>query len=159
MNTVKVKADKNKNVITVNENNPELGWITLEQEVFQINDKGWLKGTTRTALVHGKMSDLARAGYREGTTLPGKLVITESLTPFNTENPDRDLKIAGATGVICRVDDQPIYRRAFYTTNINAFDEFITHNNTEEIKEVMEAQKMLNILRPNLASAEETVEL
>jgi hypothetical protein len=159
MNNVKVKADKNKNVITVNENNPELGWITLEQEVFQINDRGWLKETTRTALVHGKMSDLTRAGYKEGTQLPGKLVITESLNPFNTDNPDRDLKIAGSTGVICRVDDQPIYRRAFYTTNINAFDEFIPHNNTEEIKEVMEAQKMLNILRPNLASAEETVEL
>ena len=51
--------------------------------------------------------------------LPGKIVVVESLTPFNPENPDRDLKIAGGTGVICRIDDQPIYRQTFYKYFLN----------------------------------------
>jgi len=155
MSTVKVKANKNKKIVTINENNPELGWITLEQEVFQISEKGWLKGTMRTALIHGKVDDLVKAGYKEGTELPGKIVILESLTPFNSENPDRDLKIAGNTGVICRVDDQPIYRKPFYTNNVNSFDEFISHTNGEEIKEVMEAQEMIRILENSKSAATE----
>jgi len=153
-NKVKVTADKNKNVFTVNEKNTELGWITVEQDVFQINDRGWLKSVTRTALIHGRIDDLKATGYTKGTELPGKIVVLESLTPFNTQNPDTDLKVAGGTGVICRLDDQPIYRKAFYTTNLNLNDEFIAHTNTEEIKEVMEAQKMLNFLE----KAKETLE-
>lgn len=153
-NKVTVKGDKNKNVITVSEKNPEFGWLTVEQDVFQISDRGWLKSTTRTALIHGRVEDLKEAGYTAGTELPGKIVVIESLTPFSNQNPDVDLKIAGNTGVICRLDDQPIYRKAFFTTNQNMTDEFITHTNTDEIREVMEAQKMLDILK-NEPSKEE----
>jgi hypothetical protein len=145
-NKVTVTADKNKNIITVSPNNPEFGWLTLEQEVFEINDRGWLKSTKRTALVHGKVDDLKKAGYKEGTELPGKIVVLESLTPFNLENPDRDLKVAGKSGVICRVEDEPIYRKSFYTGNQNISDEFVAHTNVEEIRQVMEAQKMLNLI-------------
>jgi ribosome biogenesis protein Tsr3 len=70
--------------------------------------------------------------------------VVESLTAFNANNPDRDLKIAGDTGVICRIDDQPIYRQTFYSINDNAFDELITHNNSDEIKEVQAAQKAMS---------------
>ena len=146
-NKVTVKGDKNKNVITVSEKNPEFGWLTVEQDVFQISDRGWLKSTTRTALIHGRVEDLKEAGYTAGTELPGKIVVIESLTPFNMENPDRDLKIAGDSGVICRVDDQPIYRQAFYTTNINAQDELLFHTNTDEIREVLGAQKAMSSLK------------
>lgn len=146
-NKVTVTADKNKNIITVSPNNPEFGWLTLEQEVFEINDRGWLKSTKRTALVHGKVDDLKKAGYKEGTELPGKIVVLESLTPFSLENPDRDLKVAGKSGVICRVEDEPIYRKSFYTGNQNISDEFVAHTNVEEIRQVMEAQKMLNLIQ------------
>lgn len=146
MQRVKIKADKNKNVISVSENNPEYGRVAVEQEVFQINDRGWLKSTVRTAFINGKMADLEKVGYREGMELPGRIVIVESLTPFNTENPDLNLKIAGKTGVVCRYEDQPIYRQTFFTTNQNAFDEFIPHTNKEEIREVMLAQKMMDEL-------------
>lgn len=155
--TVKVKGDSRNNVITISEKNPEFGWLTVEQETFQINDRGWLKSSTRTALIHGVVKDLEKCGYEAGNEIPGKIVVVESLTPFNKENPDADLKIAGTSGVICRVDDQPIYRKAFFTTNQNAFDEFISHTNTDEIRDVMEAQKMLNVL--NKENVEETVEL
>ena len=64
----------------------------------------------------------------------------------NQENPDRDLKIAGDTGIVCRIDDQPIYRQTFYTSNMLGFDQLITHDNTDEIKDVMYAQKTMNTL-------------
>jgi hypothetical protein len=143
---VKIKADKNKNIISVSENNPEYGRVAVEQEVYQISDRGWLKSSMRTAFINGKMNDLQKVGYREGMELPGKIVIVESLTPFNTENPDANLKIAGKTGVICRYEDQPIYRQTFFTTNQNAFDEFVPHTNKEEIRDVMLAQKMMDDL-------------
>ena len=146
MYKVKVKADKNKNVITVSENNPEYGHITVEQETIQINNTGWLKTSKRLAFINGKVEDLKKANYQEGSELQGKIVIIESLTPFNAENPDRDLKIAGGTGVICRYEDQPIYRRSFFTTNQNAFDELISHTNSSEISEVGSAQRIMSKL-------------
>jgi hypothetical protein len=78
----------------------------------------------------------------------------ESFQPFNQENPDRDLKIAGDTGVICRVDDEPIYRQTFYTTNENAVDELIMHTNANEIREVQAAKRAIESL-----SAQQPAEL
>lgn len=143
MQQVKVTADKNGNVIRVSEKNPEYGHIRVEQEVFQINNRGWLASKMRTALIHGNVKELQKTGYREGTLIPGKIVIVESMQPFNSEDPDKDLKIAGTTGIICRLDDQPIYRQTFYTPNQNAFDELISHTNGEEIKDVLNAQKLM----------------
>lgn len=146
MSSVKVTADKNGNIIGVSQNNPEYGYIRIEQQAIQIDEQGWLKSVKRSTLLKGKMTDLLEAKYKDGTTLPGKIIIKESFTPFNPENPDRDLKIAGKTGVICRYDDQPIYRQSFYTANLDVYDELIPHNNNEEIKEVMYAQNALNTL-------------
>lgn len=146
MSKVKVTADQNGNVVGVSQNNPEYGYIRVEQQAIQINEQGWLKNVKRSALLKGKVTDLLETGYKAETELPGKIVVVESLTAFNTENPDRDLKIAGSTGIVCRIDDQPIYRQSFYTTNPNAFDELITHTNSEEIKEVMGAQKAMSSL-------------
>ena len=143
MSKVKVTADKNGNIIGQSQNNPEYGFIRIEQQTVQINEQGWLKSVKRSTLLKGKMTDLLEAGYKEGTELPGKIIVKESLTPFNPENPDKNLKIAGTTGIICRIDDQPIYRDTFYTPNVDACDELITHNNSEEIKEVMQAQREL----------------
>lgn len=147
MSKVIVTADENGNVIGVSQNNPEYGYIRVEQQAIQINDEGWLRNVKRSALIKGKVVDLQQAEYKQGTLLPGKIVVVESLIPFNIDNPDRDLKLAGPTGVICRIDDQPIYRQTFYTQNPTACDEFISHTNREEIKEVMTAQKMMDALQ------------
>lgn len=146
-NKVRVMADQNGNVIGVSQNNPEYGYIRLEQQTTQINEQGWLRNVKRSALIKGKVEDLVATGYKEGTMLPGKIVVVESLEPFNAENPDRDLKLAGSTGVICRIDDQPIYRQSFYTTNLNAYDQLLSHNNSTEIKEVMSAQQIMSLLK------------
>lgn len=157
---VKVKADKNGNVVRVYEENPEYGFIRVEQDVFEINSKGWLAAKTRSARIQGKVEDLKKTGYVDGTTIPGKIVIVESLQAFNPENPDRDLKIAGNTGVICRYDDQPIYRQTFLTPNLNAFDELIPHTNTDEIRDVINAQKLMEQFdSQNQETASQDVEL
>jgi hypothetical protein len=155
---VAVTADKNGNIISVSENNPEYGWIVVKQEVSQL-ENGWVKRTSRTARINGKVDELLQLGFKDGTELPGKIVVLESLTPFNQENPDRDLKIAGTTGVICRVDDQPIYRKTVYTSNVNSFDELIIHNNSDEIREVNEAQKSMNAIKELVAKKQEAANL
>jgi len=146
---VRVAADINGNVIGVSQNNPEYGYVRVEQSVTQISEAGWLKPVKRSALIKGKVEDLAEAGFVEGHELSGKIIVRESLTAFNPENPDRDLKIAGSTGVVCRIDDQPIYRQTFYTSNQEAYDDLITHDNTVEIREVQIAQKEITSLKSN----------
>ena len=156
MDKVKVVEDENKNVLFISENNPEYGWLFVEQVATQI-ENGWLRNVRRKARIMGKISELQELGYTSNTELPGKIIVKESFTPFNLENPDRDLKIAGNTGIICRVDDQPIYRQTFYTTNENLQDELIHHNNNLEIKEVTNAQKSANIL--NIKKVSDKIEL
>jgi len=146
MSKVKVAADKNGNIVGVSQNNPEYGWIRVEQIATQINDQGWLRHAKRSALIKGKVEDLIACGYKEGSEIQGKIIVVESFEPFNPNNPDRDLKIAGDTGIICRVDDQPIYRQTFFTQNLNAVDELIMHDNSEEIRDVQVAQRSLSSL-------------
>ena len=37
----------------------------------------------------------------------------------------------------CVYEDQPIYRKSFFTTNLKEQDEFITHTNGDEIREAL----------------------
>lgn len=146
MNFVTVASDSLQNVINVSEN-PEYGFIRVVQKLPKFVN-GWIKFEVRSALIHGTIEDLKMLDYRKDQVLQGKIVVKESLKPFNEKNPDRNLKIAGKTGVILRVDDQPIYRQTFYTTNMDEKDELIQHDEDcrNEIKEVMEAQKTLQVL-------------
>lgn len=159
MSKVVVTADKSGNIVGVSENNPEYGYVRVEQSGSFINDQGWLRVSRRSALIKGLVKDLVETGFTEGQELDGKIVVVESLTPFNPENPDRDLKIAGETGVVCRIDDQPIYRQTFYTTNVNNQDQLIMHNNSEEIREVQAAQRTISILDKMKSAKAEQAEL
>jgi hypothetical protein len=145
---VQIVPDEYDNIIHTSINNPEYGYIKLEQNSPTIKNS-WLNFNKRVTLLKGKIEDLHRLQYNKDTILPGKIVIKESLKPFNPNNPDVDLKIAGSTGVICRVDDEPIYRQTFYTTNVNEQDILVQHTNTDEIREVMEAQKSIKIIKRN----------
>lgn len=145
MSKVRITADKDKNVITVSPNNPEYGWFFVEQTVAQL-ENGWFKNVTRKARISGKLSDLTESKFEVGQEFPGKIVVLESLTPFNTENPDSDLKVAGKSGVVCRYFDQPIYRQSYFTSNLNSPDELINHTNSDEIKDVIAAQKTMETL-------------
>lgn len=155
MGKVVVTADKSGNIIGVSENNPDYGYVRVEQTGTFINDQGWLRVSKRSTLIKGLIKDLVEAGFKNGQELAGKIIVVESLSPFNPENPDRDLKIAGDTGIVCRIDDQPIYRQTFYTVNPDAQDQFIAHTNTEEIREVAAAQKAVSSLKLSSRAAEQ----
>ena len=143
MNTSKVtvKANEDGTVVSTSKNNPEWGSIRVKQTTVEMQN-GFAKAKDRYAYVRGTVKMLSSFNWAPGQELDGKIVIRESLTPFNPENPDADVKIAGTSGVVCRFNGAPIYRKAFYETNATRFtDELIAHNNIEEIQSAYDAAK------------------
>lgn len=151
---VTVTADDFGNVITQSANNPDYGYIRVLQVTNQISEGGWLKLVKRFALLKGTIDDLKAINYKAGDTIPGAILVRESFEPFNPVNPDKDLKIAGNSGVVCKSDERPIYRETYYTNNPYAIDEFINHDNSEEIKTALAAQQSLSTLFLNKQKAE-----
>jgi hypothetical protein len=136
-----------KSVINLS-NNPEFGFIRVEQSVNQYDDNGFLRRKKLSAIISGPISDLQDAGYYEGQLLDGKIIVQEAMEPFNGKNPERDLKVAGSTGIVCRVEGAPVYRRTLYTEKQNLTDSFIAHTNVEEIKAAYETTKS-SAIKPN----------
>lgn len=129
-----VTADESGAVIIISENNPAWGHIRVTQKRVIVDEKGFAKAKTMSALIPGELADLKAFGYVKNQEIEGRVIVKESLTPFNPKEPERDLKIAGKTGIICTLDGQPIYRKTFYTENLSARDVRIQHTNGEDIK-------------------------
>lgn len=142
---VRVTADELGNVITQSQN-PEIGYIRIEQQLHTISLNNWVKNECRSALIFGNIKDLAVLNFKKDQLLDGKIVVDESLQPFNPETAEKEMKLAGSTGVVCRVDDQPIYRRTRYTMNMDEQDTLIQHTNTDEIKEALSSLKAIDNL-------------
>lgn len=134
MKKVTVTADKSGQAVVLSSNNPEFGYVRVEQTRSIVDDNGWLKNTTVAALILGETAELRKAGYQTGQELEGRVVIKEQLAPFNKKAPEKDLKIAGDTKITCMVDDKPIYRKAFYSQDAEAKDVLVQHTNKEAIK-------------------------
>lgn len=134
-NSVYVAGDENGGVITLSQNNPEYGWITLRQDQMLINN-GWVQNKSLSTIIMGKATDLERMNLVEGQVLEGCIYVKEQLEPFS--DSDRDIKVAGATGIVCSVDGKPIYRRTFYS-NRHVENTFIQHDNTEEIRAALQS--------------------
>jgi len=139
---VTIVPDENNNVIRVSKNNPEFGHVRLIQEKVGFGSQGWVKRSTRSTLIHGTVEDLQATGLANRKELPGHIVIREQFEPFSANNPDRDLKIAGDTGIVCigtNTDtgeiDAPIYRKTFYSMDSDEQDTLITHTNGNAIRE------------------------
>jgi hypothetical protein len=133
-NSVKVVADDLGNVIRVSTNNPEYGVIRVVQESVQFSN-GWMRRKEKSALIPGFVEDLQSLKWKNGQEVEGQVVVKESLEAFNENDPDRDLKYAFAGGPLCVYEDQPIYRRTFFTTDMNDTDEYVQHTNSSEIRE------------------------
>ena len=131
---VKVTADDTGAVVIVSKNNPDWAHIRVEQSRIVIDDNGFARRKTISALVHGTVEDLQSFGWTKGAELPGKILFKESLEPFNASQPERDYKVAGKTGIVCCQDGQPIYRKTFYTLNSSAEDVSVAHTNIEDIR-------------------------
>ena len=131
---VTVQADEQNNVIRVSKKNPEFGYIRMVQDRVIFSTQGWVNNKQLSTLIHGKVEDLQTLGYTAGQQLDGKIVTKEQLSSFNENDPDRDLKYAGDTGIVCCKHGEPIYRRTFYTLDPSEQDALIAHTNSEDIK-------------------------
>jgi len=131
---VTVQADEQNNVIRVSKKNPEFGHIRMVQDRVIFSTQGWVNNKQLSTLIHGKVEDLTTLGYTAGQQLDGKIVTKEQLQPFNENDPDRDLKYAGDTGIVCCKHGEPIYRRTFYTLDPTEQDALISHTNSDDIR-------------------------
>ena len=133
MNKCTVKAFEGT-VVVVSANNPVYGSVRVEQ-VRNMFKNGFLQKTKTSAFINGTVEDLKSMDWFDGQPINGHIVIKESLTPFNESNPDKDLKIAGDTNVVCTLERQPIYRRSYFTGQFEE-DTLFAHDNGAEIKAV-----------------------
>ena len=137
---VDIMPDEHGNKIRVSTNNPEFGYIRLQQSATTIGTNNWLKTNSRSTLVHGKVEELEQS-FANMDSIPGQLVIREQITPFSENDSDRDLKMAGQTGIICKAVDTetgeivPIYRKTFFDPTMNMTDTLVAHVNSDEIRE------------------------
>ena len=127
---VKVVA-RNGQVVVPGENNPDFASIRVEQTRVMFVDN-WIKKKELSALIQGPTEDLISLGFVAGMELPGNIYIKESITPFRVVNPERDLKYAGKTGVVCMQDENPIYRVTVYNSNADE-DVLVKHTNSVQI--------------------------
>lgn len=132
---VKVVGDSTTGaVVNLSDNNPVYGYIRLEQTRVMIDDNGFVKPRTISTLLQGEVETLESLNYFAGQELPGTIAIKESLEPFNKKNPERDLKIAGETGIVCTLKGAPIFRKTVYSTVSNTEDVLIKHDNVDELR-------------------------
>jgi hypothetical protein len=134
-NKVEIIADELGNKIRVSKNDPTYAHVRLQQTRTMFGTNGWVKKSVVSTLLHGKTEELFELKLNDLNELNGKIIIREQLTPFNEQDPERDYKIAGDTGVICCVDGQPIYRKTFFVPDTNAEDELIAHDNGDAIRQ------------------------
>lgn len=134
-------------VVNVSENNPDYGYVRLEQDRTVIDENNFVKTKTTSTLVQGEVVELQKMNFYAGQELPGKICIKESLEPFNSKNPERDLKVAGETGIVCSVEGSPIYRKTIWDMSDSKTDVFVQHDNVDELRAAYESQ------RANTASA------
>jgi len=132
---IQIIADDNGNKIRVSANNPEFAHVRLVQEKIWIAPTGWVRKRNMSTLLHGKLEDLKDLGIGKMKYLPGQIVIKEQCEPFDKGNPDRDIKYAGDTGVVCCRDGEIIYRRTLYDASCTDTDVLVAHTNGDAIRE------------------------
>jgi len=151
---VNILADDMGNVVRQSSSNPEFGHVRLQQTRVTFGNGGWVKRSNISTLLHGKLEDLKELGLETMDSIPGKIVIKESLEPFSKNDPDRDYKKAGETGIICAVDGQPIYRKTFFVADTTAEDVLIAHNNGQAIKDANSSDTNVKVdTKPSAAEA------
>jgi hypothetical protein len=139
-----------KAVIVQSKVNPEYGYVKVVQTKQLVDVNGFLRRIQVPALIHGYVGELKLGGYYANQELNGRVVIRESLTPFNEKDPSKDLKVAGTTGVVCKVNNQPIYRKTVYTDMSTLQEQLIQHDNVEEIRASFRAQQASTAaIKPN----------
>jgi len=147
-----VLADETtKAVVNVSQNRPDYGYIRVQQVRTMIDDNGFLRRKPVTALIPGTIEELEASGFFAGQALEGKIVIEESLEPFNQKEPERDLKVAGETGIVCTFGGLPIYRRTKMSFDATSADTLIKHDNVEQLRAAYNGQTKSSAIRPGIS--------
>jgi hypothetical protein len=131
---VKVLKNEDGSVLNVSERNPEYAWVRVQQIRTIVDETGFLRRKPVSAVVSGHIDDMKAMNFFADQELPGNVLIKESLVPFNTKDPQRDLKIAGDTGIVCTLEGLPIYRKTYWSTKPNVEEVLVQHDNKEQIK-------------------------
>ena len=161
---IKVVADQQGSIISISPNNPEWGSIRIEQRTVSFNSKGFRDSKVRTFFFKGRVEELQEDNITLDTEFTGNIVIKESFEPFftNTEHPkyeelrDRDLKIAGDTGIRCKGVDpetrevRDIYRTTEYDSTGTKQDVLIAHVNGDEIRAANSSNVSVNISKSEM---------
>jgi hypothetical protein len=149
---VVVTADAAGNVVVPSQNNPEYGYIRVEQTKVIFDDKGFMSKKPISAIINGLVTDLQSLNWKKDQELEGNIVIKEQTTAFSKKQPEADYKVAGKTGIICTIGGLPIYRKTIFTTNSSIEDVTVAHDNVEAIKEKyaqITAAEKGSALKPN----------
>jgi hypothetical protein len=136
-------------VINISENNPDYGYVRVSQVRTVVDDNGFLRRKQITALMPALTEDLQQMHLFAGQQLEGKIVVEESLEPFNNKNPERDLKVAGETGIVCTLGGFPIYRRTKFSFDATSSDISVKHDNVEELRSAFALQNSKAAIQPN----------
>jgi len=130
--------------VNVSQNNPDYGYIRVQQIRTMIDDNGFLRRKPVSALIPGTVDELKATGFFANQQLDGKIVVEESLEPFNDKEPTRDLKVAGETGIVCTLGGLPIYRRTKMSFDGTSADTLVKHDNIEELRQAYQNASKAN---------------
>jgi hypothetical protein len=143
--------------ITKFENNPEEGYLVLMQnkpKLVALFSGTQLKMQSSTCLLKGAvdMLEFMVEEWSEAGKIPGNIITSEFLEkdlPISLYTEDGDLKayaenlrkVAGDTGVTCKLGGQDIFRMKSYTADLTITDTLIAHDNAAEITAAQRAAK------------------
>ena len=145
MSTVKIVANaKSNNLVTGYKNNPEYGYIQLEQTAMSIASNGWIREQKRVCILRAKV-DLLKSfvNANKSLQLPGTIVIKEYLESdlpeaiMETLNKNVDyetriesfIKRAGVDGDELTLGGERILRFSNYDSSGQDHDVLIQHDN------------------------------
>ena len=141
---------KTGSVISAYQNNPEYGYVQLQQTAMVI-DGGWVREVKRSTLLRAKMELLNKfiAGNKN-LSLPGKIVVKEFLESevpadmaerFFNKNVDYETSIepyvkrAGQDGVELTQGGERIIRFSVYDNTAQDNDVMVAHDNVDAVRE------------------------
>lgn len=139
MNSSKVRITKHAETgeVVNPTKNPEFSYIRVEQTVTSM-ENGFFNERNRSAIITGPTEKLQAANFKAGQTLPGKIVVRETLQPqYDGQEP----KINPETGEALTQGGNEIYRQSVYTEDLSQHDQLLSHDTVEESAAVKAEQK------------------
>lgn len=135
MNTVKITANPEtglvftKNAEVSKKDGKQYGYIRVQQDILDFSG-AVARVRTLSALKSITEEDYnkAKTFLTDGREMSGKIVVKESLEDL----PGYQAKLAGKDGVACTFEGQQIYRATEFTSDMNAVDTLIKHDNVIE---------------------------